>query len=49
MLEQLDLMRYPCVTVRLGIKEDANYQGGINIFGKHFGDYDQNLVLTMEY
>ena len=48
-LEQLDLMRYPCVTVRLGIKEDANYQGGINIFGKHFGDYDQNLVLTMEY
>jgi predicted transcriptional regulator len=26
--------------VRIGIKEDAEYVGGLNIFGRGFGDYD---------
>ncbi|MDD6616047.1 MAG: helix-turn-helix domain-containing protein [Lachnospiraceae bacterium] len=48
-VDQLELMKSPCVTVRIGNKEDAKYPGGINIFGKHFGDYNQDIVLTMEY
>ena len=29
------------------IKDDAIHKGGINIFGKNFGDFDQSIVLTV--
>lgn len=48
-VDQLEIMRFPCVTVRIGNKKGAQYEGGINLFGKHFGDYNQDIVLTMEY
>ena len=48
-IDQLHLMDAPFVKVRLGNKKDARYVGGFNLFGKHFGDYDQDLVMTVEY
>ena len=30
------------------IKEDAKHRGGINIFGKHFGDFPQAIVLRVK-
>lgn len=36
------------VTVRIGNKTDAHYIGGFNIFGKDFGDYEQDIVLSLE-
>lgn len=48
-VDQLKIMESPCVTVRIGNKPDAEYEGGFNIFGKHFGDYNQGIILTMEY
>jgi len=33
--------------VKIGIKEDAEHVGGLNIFGRGFGNYDQDLVLRM--
>lgn len=33
------------IAVRIGIKEDAANQGGMNLFGEGFGDYAQNLVM----
>lgn len=45
----LNLMNRAYVAVRLGNREDAKYVGGLNLFGKQFGDYAQDLVLTMEY
>lgn len=35
------------IDVTIGIKPDALYQGGINIFGESFGDYPQGIVLTL--
>lgn len=35
--------------VRIGIKETAKNVGGVNLFGEGFGDYSQNIVLTIEY
>jgi predicted transcriptional regulator len=39
----------PYISVRIGLKEDAENKGGVNIFGDSFGDYPQNIVLKLEY
>lgn len=48
-VDQLHLMERPYVSVKIGNKPDAHYVGGFNLFGKHFGDYNQDIVLTIEY
>ena len=48
-IDMLNVMEKPYVKVRIGNKEDARYVGGFNLFGKHFGDYDQDIILAMEY
>jgi predicted transcriptional regulator len=35
--------------VRIGVKADARYVGGLNIFGRHFGNYPQDIVLRLRY
>lgn len=48
-IQDLCLMEHSYVTVRIGNRPDAQYIGGFNLFGKHFGDYSQDLVLTIAY
>lgn len=48
-VEKLKIMDKSYVEVRIGNKEDAAYIGGYNIFGKEFGDYSQDIVLSIEY
>lgn len=48
-LEQLNLTRQTHVGLRIGVKEDARYKGGMNLFGKKFGDYEQDLVMKIYY
>lgn len=48
-IRQLRLEEKPYITVRLGNKPDAENIGGMNIFGNGFGDYEQDIVLTLEY
>lgn len=46
-----DLMlapHYPII-VRIGVKPDAEQVGGFNLFGKGFGNYEQDLVLRLHY
>ena len=33
----------------LRIDPKAEHVGGMNLFGKHFGDYSQDIVLKVEY
>jgi len=35
------------ILFKLGIKPDAVHIGGINLFGKYFGDYPQAIVMTL--
>ena len=35
------------IKLTIGIKEDAVHKGGINLFGKNFGDYPQAIVMTI--
>ena len=48
-LEDLFLMEKPYIDVRIGNKEDARYIGGFNLFGKSFGNYEQDIVMSVEY
>ena len=46
--DDLKLYSGNAVQLRLEIKEDAVHRGGINIFGKNFGDYNQAIVMTVK-
>ena len=48
-LSDLDLASGEPIRVRIGVKPDAAHAGGINLFGRGFGNYQQDLVLLMEY
>lgn len=48
-LDQLNLQNSHKLRVRIGIKQDAVHQGGVNLFGRQFGDYDQNIKMTVHY
>lgn len=37
------------ISVKIGIKDDAKHVGGINIFGEKFGDFEQNIVMRIDY
>ena len=48
-LDDLELGRQPYIGVRIGVPADAEYVGGLNLFGEQFGDYPQSLVLRIGY
>ena len=48
-LSRLDLQKESYVTMRIGVKDTGGHIGGINIFGEKFGDYPQNIVMTIGY
>lgn len=37
------------IRVRIGNKDDARNAGGVTLFGKTFGNYEQDLVLRLNY
>jgi len=37
------------VTIRIGVKPDARHPGGFNLFGRGFGNYQQDLLLRLHY
>ncbi len=37
------------ISVRIGIKEDAEHVGGVNLFGDCFGDYAQNIRMKFVF
>lgn len=36
-------------TFRIGVKDDAKHQGGVNLFGEKFGDYAQGLMFIVDF
>ena len=46
-LAALDLMSHKSIRVRVGVKDDAENLGGVNIFGKGFGNHDQDMVVRL--
>lgn len=46
-LSSLGLDSNPFIKFTLEVKADALHSGGINLFGKNFGDYPQAVVMTV--
>lgn len=48
-VDQLGLFQKPNLRLRIGVKQDAIHKGGINLFGRNFGDYDQEIIMKIHY
>jgi len=48
-LEDLNLQPGGVIRVQIGVKEDAQNVGGINLFGRGFGNYAQDIVMRLHY
>jgi predicted transcriptional regulator len=47
-LDDLGIDRHRSIRMRIGVSEHADHPGGINIFGRGFGNYDQDIVLRIQ-
>jgi len=47
-LKDLDLDTHHSIRLRIGVKDDARHPGGINIFGRGFGNYDQDILMRLD-
>ena len=48
-LEQISLEKNKDFSFRIAVPENARHPGGVNIFGRGFGNYDQNIEVRTEY
>lgn len=46
-INKFNLCDAPYIKISFEVKKDAVHRGGLNLFGKNFGDYNQALVLTL--
>ena len=46
-LRQLDLDAHHSIRLKIGIDDKAKRPGGVNIFGRGFGNYDQDIVMRL--
>lgn len=47
-IDDLNLSSKDFISFTLAIKKNAAHKGGINIFGKNFGDYPQAIIMTVK-
>jgi predicted transcriptional regulator len=48
-LDALDVQPDRPISVRIGVRPEARHVGGLNLFGRGFGNYPQDLVLSLEH
>ncbi|MCW5942272.1 MAG: helix-turn-helix domain-containing protein [Fimbriimonadaceae bacterium] len=48
-IEDLAVGPWQTTRVRIGVKADATHQGGFTLFGRGFGNYEQDLLLRLFY
>ncbi len=48
-LESLKLNENYYFSLALGVDKDSEFVGGLNIFGKHFGNYAQDIRIEIQY
>ena len=46
-IDEFNLEKSNSIKISFGVKEDAVHRGGINLFGKKFGDYEQSILLKL--
>ncbi len=48
-LADLKLSQAPFISLRIGVKPDAENVGGLNLFGRYFGNYPQDIRMRMRF
>jgi predicted transcriptional regulator len=48
-LDEFNLDQRDYISVRIGVKDDAEHRGGFNLFGEGFGDFAQNIVMKIVF
>lgn len=48
-IKSLGLLDGYSFSFTLKVDQDSTNVGGMNLFGKHFGDYAQDIVMKVEY
>ncbi|GEL07387.1 ArsR/SmtB family transcription factor [Salisediminibacterium halotolerans] len=48
-IDDLHLSELPYIAFKIGIKDDAVNKGGMNLFGKKFGNYEQGIEVHIKY
>lgn len=48
-LADLSLPDHHSIRVKMGIKDEAEHVGGLNVFGRGYGNYDQAIVLRLYF
>ncbi len=48
-LSALKIKEQGFISARIGVKADARHVGGINLFGRHFGNYPQDIILRLRF
>ena len=46
-LKDLDVDKHRSIRFRVGVRDEARHPGGVNIFGRGFGNYDQDIVMRI--
>ncbi|RWG79604.1 helix-turn-helix domain-containing protein [Mesorhizobium sp.] len=47
-VDDLGIIEHRSIRMRIGIDAKAKHPGGVNIFGRGFGNYDQDIVMRLE-
>ena len=48
-IETLRLGEQPQIQVKIGVKDTARHQGGVNLFGRRFGNLEQDILMRLWY
>ncbi len=48
-INDISLSDNPFIKIRIGIDDMAVNRGGLNIFGKHFGNHAQDIIMQIDY
>ncbi|WP_020619339.1 ArsR/SmtB family transcription factor [Paenibacillus daejeonensis] len=48
-VDDLQLSSRPSLRLRVGVKPEAVHKGGLNLFGRQFGDHEQEILLKVHY
>jgi predicted transcriptional regulator len=48
-LKDLRISERPNLRLRIGVNPNAAHKGGVNLFGRQFGDYEQDIKMRINY
>ncbi len=48
-LSEVQIADHHSITVGIGVKDSADHVGGLNIFGRGYGNYDQDILLRLNF